>query len=100
MLFSSSQQMVPCRVGKGAGPKRIRVHARKYSAVPTRSHIQADEKDSVGTAHDRLDRNGNALPAPLPTLRSCRFLQSEPEHVEHHGVALLLELGGVDELGF
>ena len=46
---------------------------RLTCAVPTRSRIQADAKDRVGTAHDRLSRNGNAVPAPLPTLqrRAC-----------------------------
>src|SRR5215470_12495538 len=37
-----------------------------------------------------------------PTLRSCLFHPdwSEPEHVEHHGVALLFEFRRIDELGF
>src|SRR5215467_9860121 len=57
------------RVGKGAGQGRRRFQAQRHSAVPTRSHIQADAKDRVGTAHDRPCPDGNAMRAPLPTLR-------------------------------
>src|SRR5262249_4069385 len=56
--FSGFPPAGPCapsrRVGKGADHARMHVHTRKHSAVPTRSHIQADAKDRVGTAHDRL----------------------------------------------
>jgi len=56
------------RVGNGASQARMHVHARKRSAVPTLLHIQADAKDRVGTAHDRLCDIGYTVPAPLPTL--------------------------------
>src|SRR5262245_42398423 len=37
--------------------------------------------------------------AAHPTLMSLPSAWSKPEHIQHHGVALLLELGRVDELG-
>src|SRR5262249_14292183 len=56
------------RVGKGAGNANPR-HATYRAPCPPAEPVQVAQS-MVGTAHDRHAFVFNAMPAPLPTLRS------------------------------